>query len=70
MIWCPSTKAVDVRMMRREAVAEQAELHFVTDELVVRRVVGSPRTMAGQIARMMEESERSPTSDCGEFSQS
>lgn len=53
-------KAVDVRMMRREAVADNAELHFIMDESVVRRVVGSPQIMVGQVARMMDECESSP----------
>jgi transcriptional regulator with XRE-family HTH domain len=50
---------VDLRMQRQELLAREnpPELHFIIDEAVIRRLVGGPDIMRGQLRRMRELAE-------------
>jgi transcriptional regulator with XRE-family HTH domain len=50
---------VDLRMQRQELLSRESppELHFIMDEAVIRRMVGGPDLMRGQLRRLRELAE-------------
>jgi Domain of unknown function (DUF5753) len=56
-----ATSRADVRRTRQELLVREPEplrVHYVLDECVLRRVVGNPEVMAGQLAHLVEMGER------------
>ncbi|MET8246180.1 helix-turn-helix transcriptional regulator [Streptomyces sp. NPDC005202] len=54
-------RLVDIRMKRQEVLTRTKPPHLwaILDESVIRRVVGSPQTMKGQLDRLLEANESS-----------
>jgi transcriptional regulator with XRE-family HTH domain len=52
-------RLVDIRMKRQEILSRPKPLHLwaILDESVIRRVVGSPTVMKGQLGRLLEANE-------------